>query len=389
VGAQNQISFMYLMPPGVLVGYAAAVADGQQVGAVGNPAGEGYLYRACIWSNTAASYCDLNPPLASESEAFACFGGRQAGYARFNGASHAGMWSGTASSFEDLHPAGATHSRISDISQNLQCGYAVVGIYGHAGFWSGSALSFVDLHPTNASSSQASGVDGDSIVGDAEIGGSRHAALWSGSTHSFVDLHPSGATRSILFAVAGGLQAGLATFAGKDVAGIWSGTSASFVVMNPTNATRSGINAAVVGIQAGYARIGGQDHAGIWFGTPGSFVDLHSVLGPEYPESHAYGIKVSADEIFVTGEVVTTNYYFRAATWTVTQQPRLEIRFDTSNALLRWPTNAVGFNLQQAIELFPNTAWNPVTNEVLVFNSWFNVTIPIEPGGSFFRLAKP
>ena len=58
--------------------------------------------RAGIWSETAASWVDLNPAGSSLSRAIATTGTPQAGHATFASLNRAGIWSGTAGSWEDL-----------------------------------------------------------------------------------------------------------------------------------------------------------------------------------------------------------------------------------------------------------------------------------------------
>jgi hypothetical protein len=62
----------------------------------------GGLRHAALWGGTAASWVDLNPAGASESDAWAVHNGQQVGYATVGGLQHAGLWSGTADSWVDL-----------------------------------------------------------------------------------------------------------------------------------------------------------------------------------------------------------------------------------------------------------------------------------------------
>jgi|SRR5665213_469199 len=59
----------------------------------------------------------------------------------------------------------------------------------------------------------------------------------------------------------------------------------------------------------------------------------------------------------------------------------------TGSINLRWPTNAVGFNLMQTTNLVPSF-WNLVTNEPTVINTNFSVTLPLTLTTGFFRLQK-
>jgi hypothetical protein len=68
--------------------------------------------------------------------------------------------------------------------------------------------------------------------------------------------------------------------------------------------------------------------------------------------------------------------------------PVLSIFGGTGTVTLRWPTNAVGFNLTQTTNLLP-AAWNYVTNVPTVVATNFSVTLPVGFTNRFFRLQNP
>jgi len=68
--------------------------------------------------------------------------------------------------------------------------------------------------------------------------------------------------------------------------------------------------------------------------------------------------------------------------------PILSIFPGTGVVTLRWPTNAVGFNLTQTTNLLP-AAWNYVTNVPTVVTTNFSVTLPDGFTSRFFRLQNP
>lgn len=255
----------------------------------------------------------LHPAGAEGSCANGVSGGQQVGYAWFSGKYHAGLWSGTAGSWMDLNPAWANHSKANGVSGGQQVGWAFQATApsesnNHAILWSGG--SWVDLHPARAGewawSSKAYGVSGGQQVGWATFGGHGTAGLWSGSAASWVDLNPPGATYSNAYGISGGQKVGDAAFEqfGLDNyhAGLWSGTAGSWVDLNPSGATSSSATGVSGGKQVGFATIGSNKHASLWSGTAASWVDLHALLpAGEYTESCAYGIDVSAGEIWVAG----------------------------------------------------------------------------------------
>jgi hypothetical protein len=124
------------------------------------------VYRASLWSGTAASWVDLNPAGSSNSIAFATSGGQQAGRALMGGVYCASLWSGTADSWINLNPAGSTESAAFAASGGHQVGSAVVDGISRASLWSGTAASWVNLHafvPAGFVTSSATGISSDGV----------------------------------------------------------------------------------------------------------------------------------------------------------------------------------------------------------------------------------
>ncbi|MCX5643749.1 MAG: hypothetical protein NTZ17_03550 [Phycisphaerae bacterium] len=306
-----------LHPAGAEGSCANGVSGGQQVGYAwfsGN-------YHAGLWSGTAASWVDLNPAGANYSKAYGVSGGQivgwafQSTYPPYEPEGRAILWNGSDGSWIDLNPAlegeNAYYSKAYDASGDQQVGWATFGGHGTAALWSGSAESWVDLNPGGPFMSGGSwascayGVSGGQQVGWAETDSGRHAALWSGTAESWADLNPPGATYSNAYGISGGQKVGDAAFEqfGLDNyhAGLWSGTAGSWVDLNPSEATSSSATGVSGGKQVGFATIGSNKHASLWSGTAASWVDLHALLPAGYTESRAYGIDVSAGEIWVAG----------------------------------------------------------------------------------------
>src|SRR5262249_40368222 len=142
----------------------------------------GYEYRhAVLWSGTAGSWINLNPPNSSFSQVYAIGGTQQAGSVDL----HAAIWSGTATSFVDLTPAGSEWAEVYATTGPRQAGFALRQDY-HAAIWSGTAASWVDLHPPVADVSQSVlfATIGSHQAGFAKFGdvnfGVEHASIWSG-----------------------------------------------------------------------------------------------------------------------------------------------------------------------------------------------------------------
>lgn len=163
------------------VGYAQDVTAGNGFGAT----------YAMVWTGSADSAVNLNPPNSYESKATAVSGGEQVGYA--NLPHHATRWAGTAASAVDMHPAGYFNSEINATNGVQQAGFGLVApgtnlpTYSHAMVWTGSAESAIDLHqftPIGYTESAATGIDATgNIVGWASTGPSGnpatvHAVMW-------------------------------------------------------------------------------------------------------------------------------------------------------------------------------------------------------------------
>src|SRR5215510_6716277 len=78
-GAQWAVINLHPPDPGVFDSYALCIQDGQQSGYIRTPGS--FAQHAAVWSGTAASFIDLNPPGAIESIATTVSSGQQAGWA--------------------------------------------------------------------------------------------------------------------------------------------------------------------------------------------------------------------------------------------------------------------------------------------------------------------
>jgi hypothetical protein len=163
------------------------VGYGQQV--IGNNAFSGAF--ALLWTGTAASAVNLNPPDSIESQARAVAGGQQVGFGYYP--RRALLWRGSAESVVDLHPAGYTSSEANATNGVLQAGTGFIGdvdtntAQSHALVWSDSAASVIDLNqflPPGFTDAAATGIDASGIVvGWASKGPSSnpanvHAVMW-------------------------------------------------------------------------------------------------------------------------------------------------------------------------------------------------------------------
>jgi hypothetical protein len=163
------------------------VGYGQQV--IGNNAFSGAF--AVLWTGTADSAVNLNPPDSIESQARAVAGGQQVGFGYYP--RRALLWTGSADSVLDLHPAGYTSSEANATNGIQQAGTGFIGdadtptAQSRALVWSGSAASVVDLNqflPPGYTDAAATGIDASgAVVGWASKGprdnpANVHAVMW-------------------------------------------------------------------------------------------------------------------------------------------------------------------------------------------------------------------
>lgn len=147
---------------------------------------------AVLWSGTAESAVNLNPPGSIASQANAVSGGQQVGYDFYP--RHALLWRGSAESVVDLHPtAGFTSSEATATNGTQQAGYGYngndnsQGQRSHALVWSGTGASAIDLNqfmPLGFTDAAATGIDANgNVVGWASKGSPAnpanvHAVMW-------------------------------------------------------------------------------------------------------------------------------------------------------------------------------------------------------------------
>lgn len=301
--ANAQWSVVYLHPSAALTSRAYAMQGGNYQAGTVYVNSDGAVH-AAAWSGSAASWVDLNPAGALNSEAFASSGIRQGGSAVVGGVQQASLWNGTAASWTSIHPAGATSSQVLGMDGGRQVGWTRSAGVRHAAVWSGTAASRIDLNPSGATQSIAYGAGFNRQAGAATLGGVLQAGIWTGTAASWTSLHPSGANYSEAVGISqnagGAYQFGYAQFGAEQHAGLWRGSSASWFDLQPDGATNSYINAANGGFLAGAV----DSRATLWSGsdffdyTP---EDLHAFLPPEFTSSSATGFSFDGANLYVSG----------------------------------------------------------------------------------------
>jgi hypothetical protein len=297
-------SVVNLHPAGTSSSQAWAIHDGIQAGEA-NVGGR----RASVWTGTAESWQNLNPPFATFSYILSTRGGQHVGAALVDGFSQASLWTGnSATDWVSLHPphpdanfsvgmGGGTGQQVGRVGFDPCCPRAV-----HAFLWTGSAASGVNLHP-GGTVSETWGLDSDGTqqVGSASIGGTGRSSLWTGSAASWIDLTPPTALASRVERTHDGWQVGMVVETDFVHAALWNSTPESWVNLNPAGTNDSWAFGIFEDDQVGYANLGGQRRAGLWSGSAASFVNLHDFLPAGYTSSEARGVWSDGSTTYVVG----------------------------------------------------------------------------------------
>lgn len=168
-----------------------AIRSGQQVGYT-----VGDTPHALLFSGSAESRLDLNPPGAAASYAWGVGDAQQVGRASIDGMWRAMLWTGSASSAVDL--SGGIASSALGCRHGQQVGAVASNPYDNrtnrACLWRGTAASRVDLHPALPEFvwSYCTGTNGYQQVGvGVGTDGVYHALAWSGTAGSAINLQKS------------------------------------------------------------------------------------------------------------------------------------------------------------------------------------------------------
>jgi hypothetical protein len=118
----------------------------------------------------------------------------------------------------------------------------------------------------------------------------------------------------------------------------------------------------------------------------GQAVTLNLDPGHKQIGAHFNRFGIITTHIDGSGQTV----YFDDLTYAIGTRPILTIaRTASAEALLQWPTNYTGFAVQSLLSVSPPQLWRPVTNEVIVNDALFSVSISTTNDAQFFRLHKP
>lgn len=285
--------------------------SGQQVGLAGN-----YFFRAILWRGAGEPHVDLHNQSWYGSVALATDGTRQVGHRTIGVPGvqrvYATIWSGTAQSWVNLNPPGNEISVAHGIAGDVQVGFVKPlssQSFTYAVLWRNTAESMVWLHPPGTDHSEAFATDGNQHVGYVYDSYEHKAALWEGTGARYIRLHPLGYGSSEAHGVANGQQVGYAALDGSGHAALWYGSTASFVDLNPDSVDQNwgsrayATNGSVQVGMAGSWPAGVHVHAAAWRGSSESYVNLHQFLPSDY-QGYLVGAHSEARGIDAQGVIV-------------------------------------------------------------------------------------
>ena len=87
-------------------------------------------------------------------------------------------------------------------------------------------------------------------------------------------------------------------------------------------------------------------------------------------------------------EAVLAASQLRIASIKLPPMPVLNIKFDGTNVVLAWPTNAAGYQLENTTSLVPST-WSLVSSNPPTSGSQYQLSVPPTNAASYFRLHHP
>ena len=122
------------------------------------------------------------------------------------------------------------------------------------------------------------------------------------------------------------------------------------------------------------------------------FTTLHNFAAPSPSNTNSYGYNAAGGLILAGNTLYGTTResgdlgYGAVFSLTLPAPPQLTIVPSGTSAVLRWPTNAFGFALQSATNLFSPTLWTTVSPAPVVVNGQNTVTNSIFGAQKFYRL---
>jgi hypothetical protein len=154
------------------------------------------------------------------------------------------------------------------------------------------------------------------------------------------------------------------------------------LVMDPANNVQS---LYTNGVLAGSASLNGKRLSGLR--------DLHTWLGRSLYSGDA-GLSGSIDEFRIYSGALSpaqiTADFTAGPDSVVLPSPRaaLNIARSGNNIVISWPTGGPAVTLQSSPTIAPSPSWTNVNVTPVVVNGMNQVTVPIGPGNTFYRLTQ-
>src|SRR5207253_150042 len=122
--------------------------------------------------------------------------------------------------------------------------------------------------------------------------------------------------------------------------------------------------------------------------------DLGRFVGGSFPfkglidEARIYGGLCSSNWVWANWMTVASNAALENYASVSQQQPILSLANDgNAGFFLSWPGNAVGFGLYEATNLVPPVVWTASTNQPVLTNNQWTVSLPTNSSSTrFYRL---
>jgi uncharacterized repeat protein (TIGR01451 family) len=149
-------------------------------------------------------------------------------------------------------------------------------------------------------------------------------------------------------------------------------------------------------LPAGAQFVSASASQGMWSYTNGLFACELGVLAPGSSATVTLTLAFNiggpqTNEAVVTAVGVDANpaNNVASAVVNITALPVLTIQLSGTNLVLKWPTNATGFQLEETFDLAPLSSWNSLTTNPPAIGSNYEVMLPAPPNPAFFRLNRP
>lgn len=103
-------------------------------------------------------------------------------------------------------------------------------------------------------------------------------------------------------------------------------------------------------------------------------------------EARIENVARSSNWVWAAWLNTASNSAFASSSAVIRQQPALSMSADLSVVSLTWPASSVGFQVFSATNLTPPVTWSSLTNQPVLVNAQWSVTVPQDRSTRFYRL---